>query len=814
MMAMLAFSLGMNAQVEPAYSLVNRDTISTIFIYSPGPDKGLHMAYQGDDDKWHDLGQILASDYGPWGSAKKMYTPYVTQAKDGSWRALWSVNDYAPTFAVAYSEDLFTWRPQDYPIIREKGVSEPIAYEMDDGSWDVYVKTKQGKRYLSASADFRHFQEDSIPAEVDEVLWEKNKEIVNGKSYVGNSFEVPILYIRYAMAWANGLKKDREALAATRKTLENKNIAPLKATLTIDNNRKKRINSNQTGIFFEDISYAADGGIWAELLQNGDFEYDGEDHKHTWDATTAWTGAHISDSDPLSLNNKHYTVLTAGGTLENEGWEGIMDKGEVYAFSVYAKNIDQKKNQMQVSIVTADGIELASEKIKIEGNSWRKYILPISTVDKKRTDIKKCKLRITLKKVGKVGLDMVSLMPAETFHGHGFRKDLADSIAALKPKFVRFPGGCATHGDGLGNIYNWKETVGAKQDRKPAKNIWGYHQSRRLGFYEYFLLCEDLGADALPVLAAGVPCQNSQDNAMSIAGQQGGIPFAKDAPNAEVTMEAYIQDMLDLIDYANGDPKTSKWAKMRADAGHEAPFNLKMIGIGNEDLISTTFEERYLAICKAIHQRYPDIKIVGTVGPFHNPSSDYTEGWKFTKEHKNLFYAVDEHYYEQPEWFIENQDYYDDYDRSLPKVYLGEYAARSKDAKLNAAAEGLYLINMERNGDVVDMTSYAPLLSKNGHSNWSPDMIYFDNEKVITTPNYQVQKLFSTHEGDTYISSTLKLDDSQKQYQKYIGASVVKNSKTGQTWLKIANTLSTPLTVSMEGKTFKIEGKEVKVFGL
>ena len=232
---------------------------------------------------------------------------------------------------------------------------------------------------------------------------------------------------------------------------------------------------------------------------------------------------------------------------------------------------------------------------------------------------------------------------------NGLRKDLAQVIADLKPKFVRFPGGCMSHGQGLENIYHWNHTVGPLQDRKPDFNIWGYHQTRGLGFFEYFQFCEDIGAEPLPVLAAGVPCQNSSNNRQGIGGQQGGIPM-KDMP-------AYIQELLDLIDWANGDPATSKWAKMRADAGHPKPFNLKYIGIGNEDIISTVFEERYEMICKAIRAKYPDIKICGTVGPFHSPSADYLEGWDFTKKHPDLQYMVDEHYYESTGWFMHHRDY-------------------------------------------------------------------------------------------------------------------------------------------------------------
>ena len=259
---------------------------------------------------------------------------------------------------------------------------------------------------------------------------------------------------------------------------------------------------------------------------------------------------------------------------------------------------------------------------------------------------------------------------------------------------------------------------------------------------------------------------------------------------------------------------------MRAEAGHPAPFNLKMIGIGNEDLVSTVFEERYLMIAKAVKAKYPNIEIVGTVGPFHYPSSDYIEGWKLAKESRvknsdgkmvNLFGAVDEHYYEQPSWFLNHQNYYDDYDRTAPKVYLGEYASRSRNIQDNALAEALYLTNVERNGDIVEMSSFAPLLSKNGHSNWSTDLIYFDNTSVKTTPDYEVQKMFATHNGSVYIESNLDIDEALR---KFVGISVVRNTHTGKTWLKIVNILPQPLNIHIDKRTVTVNARDYKIVEL
>ena len=808
--ALMAMSQTMAAAPEqdaPAYSIVGRDSTCQIFVYSPDPTAGLHLAYLTDEDKWVDVGQLCASDYGPWGAEKKMYNPFVVKANDGTWRALWSVNDHAPQFAVAYSEDLITWRPQDYPIVKEKGVLDVAAYQMDDGNFDVYLKTKQGKRYVQVSPDFRTFQEDSLETTADEILWQRDTATINGKLYQGCDFEVPAVHLQYIRSWFKALAEDN---AENNRPLPKTPAAPLEATLTIEPNKQHRISDKLMGIFFEDISRAADGGLCAELLQNGDFEYNGEDHQHQWKATTAWQGnVNVATDNGVSQNNPHYAIV--GDTpIYNIGWDGIAAKrGMVYEVSFQARCLDGKKKQLTVALVNKEGLPMAQAKMKVEGDQWAEYQAQLCITDKYKGELgtdKDIRFSIFPKGEEKVGVDLVSLKPQDTYKGHGLRKDLAEAIADLKPRFVRFPGGCMLHGQGLDNIYHWKESVGPQKDRKPAYNIWGYHQSRQLGFYEYFQWCEDMGAEPLPVLAAGVPCQNSVANSQGVAGQQGGIPM-KDMPQ-------YIQDVLDLVEWANGDPATSKWAKLRADAGHPAPFHLKMIGIGNEDLISTDFETRYLMICKAVKEKYPQLEVIGTVGPFHWPSSDYIEGWKLAKAHSNIIDAVDEHYYEQPGWFINHQDYYDQYDRKAPKVYLGEYASRGADALDNALAEGIHLCNVERNGDVVEMASYAPLLSKDGYSNWSPDMIYFNNNNVRASESYKMQRMFGQHAGDTYISSVLELP---AELKKYVGTSVVKDSKTGKTWLKVVNALPRILKLKVGGmgkKEISVGARSAEVFEL
>ena len=805
---------------------VNAQDTKQVFIYSPGERDGLHIA-QETADGWKEIGQLCTSDYGTWGVEKRMYHPSVARAADGSWRLVFQVNDRSPLLAVAYSKNLINWRPQDYPIMSTRQCLSPVIFPNDNGTFDIYYKTKGGdKRWVSASADFRKFSKDEA-SQIGDAAWTRNTVSINGKEENGCLFDITPAELQTITSYFDRLAKDRQ-ISQERMHNDKKdnpiNIPkPITATLKVSG-QEKPISDKLIGIFFEDISYAADGGLYAELIQNRDFEYIPRDHRG-WSATTSWSGSKpvvVISVDPLSENNPHYAVL-GNDTIYNEGWDGIaVTAGAKYDFSMFVRNIpaprgkSKLKKDFVISLITEDGSVIAQAKVKTQGADWRKYEAVLTA----NQTCEKARLAVAGLKDEKAGIDIVSLFPRETFMGrkNGLRKDLAQVIADLKPKFVRFPGGCMSHGQGLENIYHWNHTVGPLQDRKPDFNIWGYHQTRGLGFFEYFQFCEDIGAEPLPVLAAGVPCQNSSNNRQGIGGQQGGIPM-KDMPT-------YIQELLDLIDWANGDSATSKWAKMRADAGHPKPFNLKYIGIGNEDIISTVFEERYEMICKAIRAKYPDIKICGTVGPFHSPSADYLEGWDFTKKHPDLQYMVDEHYYESTGWFMHHRNYYDNYDRNSAKVYLGEYAA-STDAKRpnveTALAEALYLTDIERNGDVVEMTSYAPMLAKNGHHNWNPDMIYFSNTEVRPTPAYETQRLFSVYGGDRYVTSELKINVTRESgatsfeeptFAHRLGASVVRNSKTGKTYLKVINALPEKLTLDVEGLTIPAGTKVIGFDGL
>lgn len=497
----------------PAYTIQGKDSICQIFIYSPAPNQGLHLAYFTDDERWVDVGQLCASDYGPWGAEKKMYNPFVVKANDGTWRALWSVNQHAPQFAVAYSEDLITWRPQDYPIIREKGVKDVAAYQMDDGNFDIYLKTSKGKRYVQASNDFRTFKEDTLEASADEILWQRDTATIGGKLFQGCDFEVPAVHLNYIRSWFHALSEEAKLnaqpipktdadLAAYAKDnhIDLPKDSEIPANLSINPQKSHRISNKLMGIFFEDISRAADGGLSAEMLQNGDFEYNKEDHRHQWNATTAWVGVEkesIATENGVSQNNAHYAVLGAT-PIYNIGWDGIAirrgaavegkegkHQPAIYEVSLHARCIDAKKKDLTLALVNQEGLPVCQAKIKVQGTDWKEYKAQLIVTDKYEGELaseaitkegklgKNIRFAILPKGEQKVAVDLVSLKPQDTYKGHGLRKDLAEAIADLKPRFVRFPGGCMLHGQGIKNIYHWKESVGPQKDRKPAYNIWG-----------------------------------------------------------------------------------------------------------------------------------------------------------------------------------------------------------------------------------------------------------------------------------------------------------------------------------------------------
>ncbi|MBD9080056.1 MAG: alpha-L-arabinofuranosidase [Parabacteroides distasonis] len=550
------------------------------------------------------------------------------------------------------------------------------------------------------------------------------------------------------------------------------------------------IQSTMYGIFFEDINFGADGGLYAELIKNRSFEFE-----NPWGGWEPFGDVSIAEKNPCFDKNSHYAHLTYAGQitgtgLENEGFKGIGIKAnENYDFSLYARTETNNPIKLRIELVNRDNDIYETQHLEIKGKDWKKYSVILSP---KATEAKS-RLRITMETAGTLDLEHISLFPEKTFNNrtNGLRRDLAQALKDLKPGIFRFPGGCIVEGTTIATRYQWKNTVGPLEARKAQRNLWGYHQSMGLGYFEYFQFCEDIGAEPLPVLAAGVPCQNSACHGNLGGGQQGGIPMSE--------MGAYIQDILDLIEWANGDAKKTKWGKVRAEAGHPKPFNLKYIGIGNEDLITDIFKERFTMIFNAIKEKYPEMIVVGTVGPF-NEGTDYVEGWKLAD--KLGVPMVDEHYYQSPGWFLHNQDFYDKYDRSKKtRVYLGEYATHIPGRKANietALTEALYLASLERNGDVVHMTSYAPLLAKERHTQWNPDLIYFNNREVKPTTGYYVQKLYGQNAGNEYLPSKIVLDNKDDKVRKRFASSIVRDSVSGDVIVKLVNLLPVEVNTNVD----------------
>lgn len=568
----------------------------------------------------------------------------------------------------------------------------------------------------------------------------------------------------------------------------------------------KPISPDLVGIFFEDLNYAADGGLYAELIQNRSFEYSATEQAD-WGPFTAWELVRTGDGDgnlglgdarPVHVNNPHYlllNVLTPGGGvgIANRGFDQIpVVAGEPYDASLWAyqtfmgrkwsgPRVDQSKPMpVTMRLEAGDGSVLAEARLEVSGRAWRNYSV---TLVPARTE-PAARFVVLAHEQGGLAIDMVSLFPRATFkeRSNGLRRDLAQAIADLRPKFMRFPGGCLVHGPGIRHDYDWKASVGPVEQRRAQRNSWGYHQTLGLGYFEYFQFCEDIGAKPLPVVSAGVCCQHAGD---SPGRGQEGLPLEE--------MPAYIQDILDLVEWANG-PATSPWGAVRAAAGHPEPFGLKYLGVGNEDAITPIFKERFAMIADALQRHHPEIVVIGTSGPFAS-GEDFDNGWAFARERQLAL--VDEHYYVSPQWFWDNLTRYDSYDRRGPKVYLGEYAAHEQDRRntlRTAIAEAACLTSLERNGDVVMLASYAPLLARRQHTQWVPDMIYFDATHVYPTANYAVQRLFGEHRGDRLLGTSIEgLPAGAK-----LAVSAVQAGQEGEIILKIVNGEGAAMPVSVE----------------
>ena len=550
---------------------------------------------------------------------------------------------------------------------------------------------------------------------------------------------------------------------------------------------KADIKSTMWGIFFEDINFAADGGLYAELVKNRSFEFN--------KPRTGWK------IDEISKDSSHFLIINRGKlneanprfaritikegnnklSMSNSGFRGMgIKQNNRYNFSILAALPTGSNIRLRIELVSEKGEKIGEAAVTPEGKEWKKYTASLVAT---KSDMK-ASLRLTFEGTGIIDIDMVSLFPADTWKGrpNGLRADLVQLLADLKPGFLRFPGGCIVEGYDLKVRYQWKKTIGDIENRETIINRWNtefahrltpdYYESFGLGFFEYFQLAEDIGAEPLPILNCGMACQfNSAEL----------VPLDQ--------LDPYIQDALDLIEFANGAPDT-KWGGIRTQMGHPLPFNMKMIGIGNEQWGPQYFE-RYALFEKAIKARYPDIKLVSGTGP--QPDDDLFRS--AVSALKNLSPSlVDEHYYRPPVWFRENASRYDNYDRNSYKIFAGEYAAQSvftcsPDNKNNwdcALSEAAFMTGLERNADVVNMCSYAPLFAHVDGWQWTPDLIWFNNLTSYGTTNYYVQKLFSTNKG-TQVLNMLQ-DNKPLTGQIGIYASAAFDRQTNEIILKIVNT--------------------------
>ncbi len=549
------------------------------------------------------------------------------------------------------------------------------------------------------------------------------------------------------------------------------------------------IQPTMYGLFFEDINYAADGGLYAEMIKNRSFEF-----PQNLAAWVTFGDVTVQNDGPFE-RNPHYVRLASAGHndkhtgLENEGFFGVSYvKGEEYRFSVWARSPQGKPAKIRVELenpASMDNSQVnAKQEITVDSKEWMKYEVTL----KPDKSCKKGKLRIFLTKpdTTPVDLEHISLFPAKTFNGHenGLRVDLAQKLADIKPGIFRFPGGCIVEGTDLDTRYQWKNTVGPVENRPVNENRWhytfqhrfypDYYQSGGLGFYEYFLLSEEIGAEPLPVLSVGLSCQFQNHDA------EAHVPVNE--------LQPYIQDALDLIEFANGSTDTT-WGKLRAEMGHPAPFNLKFIAIGNEQW-GPEYPEHLEPFVKAIRKAYPDIKIVGSSGP-DSEGEQFDYLWPEMK--KLGADLVDEHFYRPEKWFLAEGNRYDNYDRKGPKVFAGEYACHGKGKKWNhfnaALLEAAFMTGLERNADVVHMATYAPLFAHVEGWQWRPDMIWFDNNESFPTASYYVQQLYAHNKGTNVLPATLDgRPAAGNEGQNGLFASAVTDKTTGEYIVKVANT--------------------------
>jgi len=583
-----------------------------------------------------------------------------------------------------------------------------------------------------------------------------------------------------------------------------------KKTLEVNTSKTvAKIQPTMYGVFFEDINFAADGGLYAEMIKNRSFEFENplmgwnqpKSDRHSFNKQSGIaTTVKVLEN---KTNPNFCRILindSKGYELVNEGFRGMgIKKDAKYNLSLKAANHDGAIKKIIIQFIDKNKKVLGETSIVPTSNDWQNYTAQFTATQTEA----KAQLKITFEGTGTIDLDMISLFPQDTWNNrkNGLRKDIVQLLYDMKPGFLRFPGGCIVEGRTLAQRYQWKKTVGDVEKRETLINRWNtefdhkpapdYFQTFGLGFFEYFQLSEDLGAEPLPILSCGMACQFNTGEL---------VPMDE--------LNPYVQDALDLIEFANGSVDTP-WGKLRAEMGHPKPFNLKLIGVGNEQW-GPEYIERYKVFEKAIKAKYPKMTIVSGAGPF--PDGDYFEYG--TKELKKLnAEIVDEHYYKNPKWFRDNATRYDSYDRKGPKVFAGEYAAQSvaiasPDNKNNwecAFSEAAYMTGLERNAEVVHLTSYAPLMAHAEAWQWTPDMIWFNNLESYGSANYYVQKLFATNKGTDLLSITK--DGKEVTGQNDLFASAVKDANTKEIIVKLVNTAANAQEVSVDLKGSKLQSK-------
>lgn len=574
-------------------------------------------------------------------------------------------------------------------------------------------------------------------------------------------------------------------------------------------NTVTKIQPTMYGAFFEDINFAADGGLYAEMIKNRSFEFEAplmgweqpNSDKHSFNTTSGIATTIKALENKTNPSFCRVLINDAKGfSMINEGFRGMgIKKDAKYNLSLKAANHNGEIKKIIIQFIDKNKNVLGETSIVPTSNDWKGYSAQFTATQTEA----KAQLKITFEGKGTIDLDMISLFPEDTWKNrkNGMRKDIVQLLYDMKPGFLRFPGGCIVEGRTLAQRYQWKKTVGDVEKRETLINRWNtefahklapdYFQTFGLGFFEYFQLSEDLGAQPLPILSCGMACQFNTGEL---------VPMEE--------LDPYVQDALDLIEFANGGIDTP-WGRVRSDMGHPKPFNLKLIGVGNEQW-GPQYIERFKVFEKAIKSKYPKMTIVSGAGPF--PEGDYFE-YGMQELKKLNAEIVDEHYYKSPQWFRENATRYDQYDRKGPKVFAGEYAAQSvaiasPDNKNNwecAFSEAAFMTGLERNAEVVNLTSYAPLMAHEEAWQWTPDLLWFNNLEAYGSANYYVQKLFSTNRGTDLINITK--DGKPVTGQNNLFASAVKDVNTKEIIIKLVNTSATAQDVTIDIKGSKLTTK-------